>query len=156
MSGTVTHGLSRDPENKSRHTRLYGIWGNMKYRCYNENSKDFPKYGGRGITVCEEWRHDYAAFHKWAIENGYSEELQLDRVDNDKGYSPDNCRWATPKQNSNNRGNKVLITALGITLSINEWSEKLGVRRDYLYNRFYAGKAESYIEKILERRGGVG
>lgn len=152
MSGIVTHGLSRNPANKARHTLLYGIWGNIKYRCHNPKSKDYPHYGGRGICVCEEWRKSYLSFHEWAMQNGYKEGLQIDRIDNDKGYSPDNCRWATPKQNSNNRGNKVMITALGLTLSVNEWSEKLGVRRDYLYNRFYAGKAEAYIEKVARRR----
>lgn len=148
-----THGLSRARGNKKRHTHLYGIWGNMKYRCYNPNSKDYPKYGGRGIQVCEEWKHDYKAFHEWAVKNGYQYGLQLDRKDNDKGYSPENCRWATPKQNSNNRGNKVLVMACGMTLSVQEWSKKLEVRSDYIYNRIYAGKAEAYLEKIAERRG---
>ena len=86
---------------------LYGVWESMKSRCENPNREKFKDYGGRGIEICDEW-HDSWSFVKWALTNGYQKGLQIDRIDNNKGYSPDNCRWVTPKQNSRNRRNTKL------------------------------------------------
>lgn len=83
----VTHG--------GTYTRLFSIWRNMKTRCNNPNFKDFEYYGGRGIKVCDEWLHDFAAFRKWALANGYKDDLSLDRKDPDGNYEPQNCQWAT-------------------------------------------------------------
>ena len=88
----------------NRNTRLYRIWNCMKNRCYRKSYHAFDHYGGRGIKVCDEWKDDFQAFYKWAMSNGYEDNLSIDRVDNDKGYSPDNCRWATmADQNKNKR-----------------------------------------------------
>ncbi len=84
-------------------SRLYRIWGGMKTRCYNPNSKHYDYYGGRGIAICTEWLHNFAAFQEWALSNGYHEGLSIDRIDNDKGYSPDNCRWITQTEQNKNR-----------------------------------------------------
>lgn len=91
----TTHG--------KRYTRLYEIWKSMKQRCNNPNKSNYGRYGGRGIRVCREWNESFSAFEKWALSNGYQDDLTLDRENNDKGYSPDNCRWATPKEQANNR-----------------------------------------------------
>ena len=90
-----SHGLSK--------TRLYSIWCDMKSRTSNPNVPCYSFYGGRGIDVCEEWKNNFTAFYSWALNNGYSDTLTLDRKNNDEGYSPNNCRWTTMKEQAANR-----------------------------------------------------
>jgi hypothetical protein len=93
-----------------RYTRLYRIWNGMKQRCFNQNHPRYDDWGGRGISVCDEWKNDFRLFYDWAMNNGYQENLSIDRVDNDGDYEPHNCRWSTTKeQNQNKRRYKVRV-----------------------------------------------
>lgn len=103
-------------------TKLYGVWTSMHARCENEKHAGFRNYGGRGISVCEEW-NDYPKFREWATDSGYSIGLEIDRRNNDGNYEPGNCRWVTKKQNNRNRRNNTRVTAFGETKCLKEWSE---------------------------------
>lgn len=101
--------------------RLYRIWSCIKCRCYQVSHIHYKNYGGRGIVVCEEWRNSYENFRAWSLVNGYEDRLQIDRRDNNSGYSPENCRWVTPAVNATNRRNNRNITAFGTTKTLSEW-----------------------------------
>lgn len=113
------HGLRKHP--------LYLVWKGIKARCYNKNTTNHKNYGGRGIEVCDEWRDDFQAFYDWATANGYEKGLTIERIDNNGNYTPENCRWATIKeQNRNQRSNRI-IGYKGEKKLLIEWCEILGL-----------------------------
>lgn len=111
----------------------------MKSRCTDSNSVVYPDYGGRGITVCDEWMQSYESFRDWAINNGYQENLTLDRIDVNGNYCPDNCRWVSMKVQSNNKRNNRTIVYLGESHTISEWSDITGINKGTLRYRLDAG-----------------
>lgn len=127
----------------------------MLQRCENPKDKSFSNYGGRGITVCEEW-HSSKNFIEWALNNGYSDELSIDRIDNDKGYSPNNCRWATDKVQANNKRVCHYIKAFGRTLTTAQWAELVGMDRKTIKLRIASGMSpEEALTAPLMKNGHI-
>lgn len=116
-------------------TRIFNIWRGMKARCYNPHLKSYHNYGGRGITMCDEWRNNAQSFYDWAMQNGYSDELSIERIDNNLGYSPDNCRWATDREQAlNRRCNRYLFQ--GKLFKVSDLVSMLGISRNTIVNKF--------------------
>lgn len=116
-------------------TRLYSIWKAMKTRCYNPNFHAYPIYGGRGISVCDEWKSDFQKFRDWSLSNGYEDDLTIDRIDTNGDYRPDNCRWVTYKAQANNTRRNKIISYMGETGTIAEMCEKHRVDQHLVYDR---------------------
>lgn len=136
--------------------RLYRIWKTMKARCNNTHRAKFAIYGGRGIRVCDEWSKSPAAFVEWALDNGYRDGLQIDRIDVNGGYSPDNCRWVTPLQNARNRRNNRRLVIDGISKCVTEWIEGTDISRFTVYwwmNQNGAEYAADRIKAAMEKEG---
>lgn len=127
-----THGLSN--------TRLYRIWNAMKCRCNLPTNNNYKNYGGRGIKICKEWNDNFLSFYDWAMANGYSENLTIERLNNDGNYEPDNCRWATKKEQANNRRYCVMITYNGKTQNLTQWCKELNLDYKFIHNRIKKNK----------------
>ena len=119
--------LTANHSHKMSGTRLYNIWSGLKGRCNNPNDPRYDRYGGRGISVCEEWNKSFQSFYDWAISNGYSEDLTIDRIDNDGNYEPANCKWSTNKQQCNNRVANINLKIGNTTKTLTEWCEIFNV-----------------------------
>lgn len=128
-------------------SRLYMIWNTMKQRCYVKSSTSYKRYGAKGITVCDEWRNSFYAFRDWALANGYSDELTIDRIDSRGNYEPTNCRRATYKEQANNTSKNIKFTYNGETHTIPEWSDIVGINAMALRYRIVYAKWP--LEKAL-------
>lgn len=147
-SGNLKHGLVKscgclrkltNIKHGDSYKRIRHIWNRMMAVCYKENHKQYKYYGGRGIDVCLEW-HEYDKFKEWAYANGYSEELTIDRYpNNDKGYYPNNVRWATYKQQNNNKRSNRFITINGETKTVSEFAEISGISQMRVVRRLNLG-----------------
>lgn len=123
----ITYGFS--------HTRIDNIYRSIISRCYCPNCKSYKNYGSKGITVCDEWRLDKIKFFDWAFKNGYSDTLTIDRIDNSKGYCPENCRWITYKQQANNKTNNLVLCIDGVSHTVAEWADISNVQAKTIYAR---------------------
>ena len=121
-----------------RYTRLYNIWRSMNQRCRNPKSYNYERYGGRGITVCEEW-HQFIPFRDWAMKNGYADNLTIDRKDTNGNYEPGNCRWATPKEQANNKRSNRHIELDGVSHTLAEWEGITGIKLNTIWARLDRG-----------------
>ena len=130
-------------------SRLYHIWRCMKIRCYNKNAPYYKNYGGRGITICDEWRNDFKVFYNWAINNGYQENLTIDRIDVNGNYEPNNCRFISTKEQCNNKRSNVYLTFNGKTQTISQWSDELGI--DYKSLQYRKSIDYFFIRDALNR-----
>lgn len=150
-AGNLTHGYTAScgclSKERSRNqlykhgdtnTRLWRIWSGMRRRCSEIQNKDYPNYGGRGISVCAAWE-EYAVFRDWAYANGYNENLSIDRIDVNGDYTPCNCRWVDCKAQNNNRRNNHNITYYGETHTVAQWSEITNIPPKTIGCRLRAG-----------------
>lgn len=135
--GTSTHHETK--------TRLHKIWESMHSRCENPNHKYYANYGGRGISVCDEW-NEYIPFRDWAIKTGYNDNLTIDRAEVNGNYNPENCRWATIREQQNNKRSNHLVQFNGVSHTISEWSEIVGIKKTTIKERL---NARWPIEKVL-------
>ncbi|WP_405322212.1 hypothetical protein [Frisingicoccus sp.] len=123
--------------------RIYRVWRCMINRCYDKNHESFEDYGGRGISVCDEWRNDRNSFFKWAIKNGYSDDLTIDRIDVNGNYEPSNCRFISKIEQQNNKRNNHLISYNGETKTIAEWERTLNLKAGTINSRLRRGWNEN-------------
>lgn len=145
----------KNSKHGKRKTRLYKIWDGMKQRCYNTNDKGYKNYGGRGITVCDEWKNDFMNFYDWAMQNGYDEsaprgQCTIDRINNDGNYEPSNCRWVDMKVQLNNMTSNRMITYNGETHNMKERSKINKIKYEVLKYRLNIGWT---MEKIIATFG---
>ena len=128
-----------------RYSRIYNIWRSMRQRCKNPNSVNYKNYGEKGIAVCDEW-NDFENFYNWAMENGYQEELTIDRIDVNGNYTPSNCRWISYKQQANNKTNNRLIEFQGEIHTLGEWASITKIKLPTIWARLKYGWS---VEKAL-------
>lgn len=147
-SNFYKHGLSKNP--------LFYIHYMMIQRCHNPNHKHYSHYGAIGRTVCDEWRNDPKAFIEWAESHGYQKGLSLDRIDNEKGYSPDNCRWVDRYVQQNNMRRNHYLTIGGETHSISEWARIKGISKSTIEGRLQRGLSDEEAVNLPVKRGWFG
>lgn len=140
----------RNYKHGGTHSRLYRIYRNMITRCNNPKAIEYKNYGGRGITVCDEWSSSFIAFRTWAGNNGYSDSLTIDRIDTNGNYEPSNCRWITLQEQGFNKTNTRYFEYKGQSKCLAEWAEIFGIKKRTLYNRVY--NLGWNIEKALETK----
>lgn len=145
--GPVKHGYSR----KDGRPRLYNIWRHMIDRCGNERNEEYHRYGGRGISVCESWK-DYKFFMEWSLGHGYEDTLTIDRIDNNKGYCPENCRWATKLEQSHNREDNHWVIVNGERMVFKAMCDKYGIDQRTMRKRLEKMTIEEALAKPVAHR----
>ena len=167
LAGNLTRGITKScgcykqeqilkalTKHGCTNTRLYRIYEGMKGRCYNKNEPAYKNYGGRGIKICEEWLHKekgFETFKNWAINNGYSDELSIDRIDVNGNYEPSNCRWADVKTQSNNKRTSRIIEYKGQKKTMREWADETGISYQKIQYRLSVHKPLKEVFKTSKK-----
>jgi hypothetical protein len=140
-------------EHGQARTRIYRTYAKMKARCYRETEPSYKNYGARGIKICDEWLNNFKAFYDWAIANGYSDDLSIERLDVNGDYCPENCTWIPLSEQTENRRCNIMITREGKTQSLNRWSRELGIPWATIRGRMKRGMSfEEAISIMIEGR----
>jgi hypothetical protein len=130
-------------------TSIYKAWVAMRNRCSNKRNRFYSGYGGRGISVCEEWNNSFQSFYNWSMSNGYKEELTIDRIENNGNYEPNNCRWVTMEVQSKNKRNNIYVEIDGVSKTLTEWAKESGLKKVTVFRRYHAGwKIEDLLKPI--------
>lgn len=136
--------------------KLYRVWDGIVQRCYNQNAKNYHNYGGRGIEMDSVWRNSFTEFEQYCLSHGWEPGLQVDRVDNNKGYFPDNIRFVTTAENLRNKRTNHLLTFKGETLCVADWCKRFGISDSTLWRRLTSGwSVEDALTKPLQKRKGM-
>lgn len=151
-SHTTSCGCNRKSEKAGGHSkeRLYITWYGMHRRCYNQNHDRYRWYGAKGILVCSEW-HSFSTFREWALINGYTDELTIDRINSSGNYCPENCRWVDMKFQANNRSNNRIIEIDGTSYTVSQLADEYGLSQYTVFNRLYLGWDTRRIINTPER-----
>ena len=139
--------IKQKDKHKYKDYSLYRVWLGMRKRCYSSKEPAYKDYGGRGIFVCDEWRNDYNSFLNWSLINGYKKGLSIDRIDNNKGYTPDNCRFVDNYMQANNKRNNIILELKGEKKTLPNWAREFNISAKKLYARYYRNKNPQYVFK---------
>ena len=132
--------------------RLYRIWRSMKNRCNNPKNYAYKNYGGRGITVCDEWENDFTKFRDWAMSHGYADNLSIDRIDVNGNYEPENCRWTEMKTQQRNKSNNTFVEYQGEKITLAEAAEKTGINMTTLWRRYHHGDRGKILFRPVKKQ----
>lgn len=157
MSKKNKYGFS-----SSDYEKLYFVWKHIKDRCYKSRDKEYHAYGGREIKMCDEWLKDFHSFSDWAVAYGWKPGVTIERINNNGNYSPENCRFATPREQMYNKQNTIFLDINGKTKSLPEWCDILGIKRGMVVNRinrgetdptrlFFKGNLKDYGRRIVQK-----
>lgn len=139
VDATESCGCMLGTHHMSKNNRIYDIWTGIRSRCFgkNKSNPNYKNYNGRGITLCEEWENDFVSFYNWAISNGYRNDLTIDRIDCNGNYEPSNCRWATKKEQSQNRRVVYKLFYKGKDMLVSDISKITGIKSNTILNRYH-------------------
>lgn len=138
--------IQRSTTHNQRHTKLYEVWKSIKQRCFNPNNISYKNYGARGITICDDWKNNFQSFFNWSMQNGYTTNLSIDRIDNNGNYCPENCRWTDRHTQSNNTRSNRYITYNNQTKTLADWVKTTNLSYGCVFSRIQKGWS---IDKAL-------